>query len=88
MRAPTHAGKRPLSPPGINVQAGRGVRGFWDDRGQWYGVSLSTPRVGPEPTGPGVPGQPGAERSFVDSTKLAITLLIVLMVVIDRAMRR
>jgi hypothetical protein len=33
-------------------------------------------------------GPTGAERSFVDTTTLAITLLIVLLVVIDRVMRR
>jgi len=54
---------------------------------RWHDVFLPS-TAGPGPTGPGVPGQPGAGRRTVDSTALVITLLIVLLVVIDRVVRR
>jgi hypothetical protein len=53
----------------------------------WRDVLLPS-TAGPGPTGPGVPGRPGAGGRTVDSTALVITLLIVLLVVIDRVVRR
>ena len=46
------------------------------------------PEGRPGADGTGIPSPPGAERSFVDTATLAIRLLIVLLVVIDRVMRR
>lgn len=54
---------------------------------RWRDVFLAL-RDGPGPPGPGVPGPPGVGRSAVDTATLALTLLIALLVVIDRVTRR